>query len=537
MKPNGALTVAVYQMNAIVGDLLGNTDKLLKQIAQAKAKGAEVFIAPELALCGYPAEDLLLRADFYLKCNQQLERLLRVDGITLVIGCPYRIGMDNFNSALVIQNGSIVGRYDKMVLPNYGVFDECRYFTPGVTPLTFEVNGVKCGVIICEDMWETTPILETQEAGAELVFILNASPYEVEKQHERLRTARYRAAEAQLSLIYVNQVGGQDELVFDGASFALDQSGQLLYQGLAFQEQLSFLEYSAKQLQSMQIAPYPDLLASLYAALVLAVKDYVTKNGFKGIVLGLSGGIDSALTLAIAVDALGSDQVMALMLPSQYTADISILDAAAMAKGLQVKYHEIAIKTLFDQFQVALAPLFSGTNVDTTEENLQARIRGNLIMAVSNKFGYLVLTTGNKSELTTGYATLYGDMAGGFAVLKDVTKTQVYALAKWRNEQGQVIPWRVITRPPSAELKENQCDQDSLPDYASLDAILVNLVEHRLSTTAIIELGYAAAEVIKVANLLKQNEYKRRQAAIGPKISRAAFGRDWRYPNTNKFKF
>lgn len=531
------LKVAIYQMNATVGDLTGNTDKLIEQINLSIEQNADIFIAPELAISGYPPEDLLLRESFYHNCHIELERILQIDGITMVIGCPYRIGTDNFNSLFVIRDGNIIGRYDKMLLPNYGVFDECRYFTPGVSPLIFEVNQVKCGVVICEDMWDSVPIAEAKESGAELILIANASPFEIGKHDERLQVSRYRNEENDIPLIYINQIGGQDELIFDGASFALNKNGDLVYQETAFNENLAFLSFANGDIQKSHINQYPNTEAAVYNGLILALRDYINKNSFKGIVLGLSGGIDSALTLAIAVDALGADRVMAVMMPSQYTAGISVDDSREMVDILKVRYEEIAIKPLFDNFCSSLSPIFEGLTSDTTEENLQARIRGNLLMAISNKFGYLVVTTGNKSEMTTGYATLYGDMAGGFALLKDVTKTQVYQLSRWRNLQSQVIPERIITRAPSAELRDNQCDQDSLPEYDILDKILVDLVEHRLSTQEIIAKGYADThDIKKVAHLLKVNEYKRRQAAVGPKISRSAFAKDWRYPNTNKFQ-
>lgn len=533
------IKLAVYQMNSIVGDLAGNTDKLIQQINIAKANGADVFIAPELAISGYPPEDLLLRSDFYLRSQRELDRLLAIDGITMLIGCPYRSGRENYNSLFILRDGNIFGRYDKMLLPNYGVFDECRYFTPGAEAMVFPINGVSCGVIICEDMWDTVPFAESAEQGAELVIVVNSSPFEASKYEERLKVAGYRVSENNVPLIYVNQVGGQDELIFDGASFALDAQGEKVFTMPAFEEQLAYLEYSAAGFSATPVMnDYPQLLeARLYNALVLALRDYVGKNSFKGVVLGLSGGIDSALTLAIAVDALGHDKVHAVMMPSQFTAGISVDDSREMVDILQVAYEEIAIGDIFAQFKHSLNPLFAGLAEDTTEENLQARIRGTLLMAISNKFGYLVVTTGNKSEMTTGYATLYGDMAGGFALLKDLPKTQVFALSNWRNTQSRVIPERIITRPPSAELRENQCDQDSLPEYPVLDAILGQLVEHKRSVQDIIQLGYPSEAVAKVAHLLKINEYKRRQAAVGAKLTTTAFARDWRYPNTNKFKF
>lgn len=535
------LKIAVYQMNSIVGDLKGNTDKLIQQITSAKANHADVFMAPELAISGYPPEDLLLRPDFYNQAQCQLDRLLEIDGITLLIGCPYHSNNENFNSLFVIRDGNFLGRYDKMLLPNYGVFDECRYFTPGVSSLVVPINGVNCGVIICEDMWDTVPIAEACENGAQLILIINSSPFDKYKFEERIKVATYRVEENNVPLIYVNQVGAQDDLIFDGASFALDSNGKTVFQLPAFVEALGYIEFNNGNLQDLNQPlkqVYSETIeARLYNALVLALRDYVEKNGFPGVVLGLSGGIDSALTLAIAVDALGKDRVMAVMMPSQYTAEISLADSREMVNILGVGYYEIGIESIFDAFKQSLALLFVNYEEDTTEENLQARTRGTLLMAISNKFGYLVVTTGNKSEMTTGYATLYGDMAGGFALLKDLLKTEVFALSKWRNKQSRVIPERIITRPPSAELKADQCDQDSLPEYEVLDAILVFLVEQGLSRKEIIQKGFAASDVIKVATLLKTNEYKRRQSAVGPRLSKMAFARDWRYPNTSKFKF
>ena len=537
LKMTKQLKIAIYQMNSIVGDLSGNTDKLIAQINQAKSCAAQLFIAPELAIAGYPPEDLLLREDFYRRCLIELDRLLEIDGITMLIGCPYRVGQENFNSLFMLCDGNILGRYDKMLLPNYGVFDECRYFTPGASSIVVPVAGVECGIVICEDMWDTVPIAEAAEQGAELIVVVNASPFEQGKFEQRLSTARYRVSENKLPLIYVNQVGGQDELVFDGASFAINPNGELAYQAVAFAETLDYINFKANTIEALPLQNYPTAPASLYAALVLALSDYVNKNGFKGITLGLSGGIDSALTLAIAVDALGSDRVLAVMMPSDFTAEISIADSREMVARLGVAYEEIAIKPILAQFTTSLQGLFAGLAADTTEENLQARIRGTLLMALSNKFGYLVVTTGNKSEMTTGYATLYGDMAGGFALLKDLAKTSVYQLSAWRNQQSYVIPERIITRAPSAELRAEQCDQDSLPEYAVLDAILLALVEQNLSVAAIIEQGYNPQDVTQVAQLLKSNEYKRRQAAVGPKLTSTAFSRDWRYPNTSKFNF
>lgn len=534
MKP---LKIAVFQFNPIVGDLSGNTDKLIDAINQAKQNQCDLFISTELAISGYPPEDLLLRSDFYMRSEEQLERLNTITGITLVIGAARQANKLNYNSAYVIRDGQNLGIYDKQLFPNYGVFDEKRYFKSGNTSLVFTCQGVKIGIVICEDIWGSEPARISKHSDAELLCVINASPYEIDKHNQRLSIVNERVSELNIPILYVNQYGGQDELIFDGASFAVNPNKTTAMQLPAFQEKLSFLSYDLAKFTNGEIVAYPDTLESIYNALVVAVQDYVNKNGIKGVLLGLSGGIDSALTLAIAVDALGKDRVIAVMMPSKYTADISVIDSREMVKRLGVRYEEIEISSIFEQFKQQLNPIFTGMAEDTTEENLQARSRGTLLMAISNKLGYLVLTTGNKSEMTTGYATLYGDMAGGFAVLKDVLKTQVYELSKWRNQKSEVIPTRIITRHPSAELRDNQTDQDSLPDYDTLDRIIDMMVHKSLSSTDIIQTGIAVDAVNKVARLLKLNEHKRRQAAVGPKINQIAFAKDWRYPITSRFTF
>ena len=453
----------------------------------------------------------------------------------MLIGAPCQDNGKNYNSVFVIADGEILHRYDKQYLPNYGVFDEKRYFSSGDKPLVLDIQNTKVGIIICEDMWYKEPTYLSK--NADIICVINASPFEINKHQQRLSTAKQRVSEINVPLVYINQFGGQDELIFDGASFALNSDGLIAMQLPAYQEKLAYLEFNNHKLTSSEVASYPNEIASIYEALVLGVKDYINKNGFKGVVLGLSGGIDSALTLAIAVDALGCDKVMAIMMPSNYTADISINDSRDMIKRLNVRYDEIAINTVFDQFQTALSDIFKNLPEDTTEENLQARVRGTMLMAISNKLGFLVLTTSNKSEMATGYGTLYGDMAGGYAVLKDVLKTNVYRLSHYRNSISEVIPNRIITRAPSAELRENQTDQDSLPEYTVLDNIIHLIVECGMSTHSIIKRGFDVSTVLMVANLLKINEYKRRQSAIGPKVSRVSFAKDWRYPVTNKFKF
>ena len=529
------MRIALAQFNPVVGDIAGNTAHILRLAAQAQAAGADVLVTPELALTGYSPEDLLLRDSFYTAVNQGLDALLDLDGITLVIGHPVKIGQERFNAATVMRDGHRLGQYHKMLLPNDEVFDECRYFTPGAAPLVVEVAGTQVGILICEDMWHVEPAAEAADAGAEGLLVLNVSPFHRNKIEARHTAARYRVEESELPLAYVNLTGGQDELVFDGASFALNCAGEVVAQAPAYDDALTLIDFAHGDLQPSPLAALPCHLESVYRALVVGVRDYIGKNGFPGILLGLSGGIDSALTLAIAVDALGADCVHAVMMPSPYTADISLTDSRDMVKRLGVQYSEIAIQPMFDQFEAALAAQFAGLPIDTTEENLQSRIRGVLLMALSNKTGKLVLTTGNKSEMTTGYATLYGDMAGGFAVLKDVAKTLVYDLSRWRNTVSDIIPDRIITRPPSAELRPDQTDQDSLPDYAILDAIMARYVEGNRSAEDIIAEGYPEADVRKVVRLLKINEYKRRQAPVGPRITQRAYGRDWRYPITNRF--
>jgi len=530
--------IAIAQINCGVGDLQGNVQRILSYVARAREAGALLMVAPELALSGYPPEDLLLRPGFYRACREALDGLSReVSGLTLVVGFPEETAEGRFNAAAVIQNGKVVGVYHKHHLPTYRVFDEDRYFVEGTEPYVFELEGVRFGINICADIWEEGAANRAHAGGAEVLLVLNASPYHLEKQISRYEAIRDRIGETRMPVIYANLVGGQDELVFDGASFAMDAAGELTHQFRAFEEELGLVDLDGAKPIKGEIVPEMTVEEATYKALTLGVRDYVSKNGFPGVLLGLSGGIDSALTLCVAVDALGHDRVRAVMMPSQFTASMSLEDAREMAKRLNVRYTEFAIKPVFDAYLHTLSDEFAGLSWDTTEENIQSRIRGTLLMALSNKHGSIVLTTGNKSEMGVGYATLYGDMAGGFAVLKDLSKTMVYRLARYRNEIEPVIPERIITRAPSAELKEDQTDQDSLPPYDVLDAILEAYVERDLSAEEIVELGFSRADVERVVRLIKISEYKRRQAPVGIRVTPRGFGKDWRYPITYKARW
>jgi NAD+ synthase (glutamine-hydrolysing) len=531
------MKIAIAQINCTVGDLAGNAAKIADFAQRAKQQGAEVLLTPELSLCGYPPEDLLLRDGFYHACDKALADLAQhAQGIILIVGHPHKVGKSCYNAASILRDGKIVATYHKHALPNHSVFDEERYFAHGKDPCLIELDGIKFGINICADVWHEHAAIRAKEAGAEVLLVLNASPYHFNKQATRYETIRDRIGDTGLAVVYANLVGGQDELVFDGASFVMDNEGELTHQFPAFEEALGFVEFKDGKLVPGNCEKVVKDEVSIYHALCLGVRDYIQKNHFPGVLLGLSGGIDSALTLAVAVDALGADKVRAVMMPSPYTAQISKDDAREMVKLLGVSYEELDILPTFTALQDTLSPLFKGLPADTTEENLQARIRGTLLMALSNKTGSLVLTTGNKSEMTVGYATLYGDMAGGFAVLKDVSKTWVYRLSRWRNSIGRVIPERIITRPPSAELKPDQTDQDSLPPYDVLDAIMACYVEKNLSIGEIVKLGYAEADVRRVVKLVRIAEYKRRQAPVGVRITDRGFGKDWRYPITVRYQ-
>ncbi len=543
------LSICTAQLNFVVGDLPGNTQKIITAAQEAHAAGAQLLLTPELALCGYAAEDLLLRPAFLAACDDAVKAVAAacagLKGLVVVLGHPQRSAATCFNAASVLRHGVIEQTYAKQLLPNDGVFDEQRHFSPGQSPCVFEVGGVRVGLLICEDAWHDAPAQSCAGAGAELLAVINASPFHAGKGAEREQAMRARVQQTGLPLVYAHLVGGQDELVFDGGSFALSADGTLAGRAPSFISKLALTHITRAQAAlkiEAEIAPEATPEAQLWDALVLAVRDYVGKNGFPGVLLGLSGGMDSALVLAIAVDALGADKVRAVMMPSPYTADISGIDARDMAARVGVRCDEIAIAPAFEAFKLALAADFAGRAEDTTEENLQARIRGTLLMALSNKFGSVVLTTGNKSELATGYCTLYGDMAGGFAVIKDVLKTTVYALARWRNAHDPYgsglnpIPERIITRPPSAELRPDQTDQDSLPPYEVLDAIVTRYMENNESIASLVADGFAAADVERVTRLIQINEYKRRQAPLGPRLTRRSFGKDWRYPVTNRFR-
>lgn len=527
--------IAIAQINCAVGDLAGNAGKIAELAKRARDEGASLLLTPELSLCGYPPEDLLLRSGFYRASDEMLARLAQqIEGIAVVVGHPVEKEGRRYNAASLIRNGKVELSYFKRELPNYSVFDEERYFDAGGAAAVFELDGIRFGLVICEDIWMPAASTLAREAGAEILLVPNASPFHTEKQQVRYAVARERIAETGLSMVYANMVGGQDELVFDGASFAMGRDGRILFRMPSFEEGLGFVEIEDGTAAG-EISPEPSLEESVYRALCLGVYDYVTKNRFPGVLLGLSGGIDSALTLAVAVDALGADKVHAVMMPSQYTAQMSLDDSREMAENFGVRYSELPIQGIHALFLETLSEEFAGLPPNTAEENIQARIRGTLLMALSNKHGAIVLTTGNKSEMAVGYSTLYGDMAGGFAVLKDIRKTLVYRLAHYRNSMGRAIPERVIARPPSAELKENQCDQDSLPPYEVLDAVMEAYMERDLSLQDIVKMGIAESDARRVVHLIKVNEYKRRQSPVGIRITQRGFGRDWRYPITSKF--
>ena len=566
------LKFCVAQLNYCVGDMTGNAQKIIAAAHTAYAEGARLLLTPELAICGYAAEDLFLRTSFIDACDDAVNTVARelagLKGLTVVVGTPTRGNtghgddaprgvrtksmavQQRHNAARVLRDGVVLDTYAKRELPNYQVFDERRYFTPGRGCCVFELEGdqgetIHVGLLICEDAWFEEPAWLAKDAGADVLVVINASPFHVGKGAEREDMMCTRAVATGLPLVYAHLVGGQDEIVFEGRSFALQADGELAGRAESFKENLFYVdavvEGTAVKLEA-EIVAEKCLESDLWDALVLGVRDYLGKNGFSGALLGLSGGIDSALVLAIAVDALGADNVRTVMMPSPYTAEISWLDARDMATRMKVRYDEMSILPEFEAFKTSLAGEFHGLKEDATEENIQARIRGVFLMALSNKFGALVLTTGNKSEMATGYCTLYGDMAGGFAVIKDLLKTTVFALARWRNVNDPYgtgaapIPERIINRPPSAELRADQTDQDSLPPYDVLDGILMRYVENDQSIASIVAAGYDPAVVAHISRLVKINEYKRRQSPVGIRVTPRSFGKDWRYPITNKFR-
>jgi NAD+ synthase (glutamine-hydrolysing) len=540
------MRIAAAQLNQTVGDFDGNARRIIDAAKAAAAAGANLLLTPELSICGYPPEDLLLRPAFHERAASALDRIVAETAaldLALLVGMPVIEAGQRFNSAVLIERGQIRGRYSKRELPNYGVFDERRYFREDGTPFVFECLGLKFGVLICEDFWFRHAPRAAVEAGAQVLLVLNASPFHMGKQDLRVDVARANVTSLGVPMVAANLVGGQDELVFDGLSFALSATGALRVQAPFCEPALMIVDLvapadqgGAPEFQPGQLQLPSPIEEQVYRALVLGVRDYVGKNGFPGALIGMSGGIDSALTLAIAVDALGPERVRAVMMPSPYTAEISWIDSRDMVARLGVRYDEIAIAQCFDAFKSTLAGEFAGLAEDTTEENLQARIRGTLLMALSNKFGSIVLTTGNKSEMAVGYCTLYGDMAGGFAVIKDIAKTLVYRLALWRNTRQPVIPERIITRAPSAELRPGQTDQDSLPPYEVLDAIMQAYMEDDRGIEAIVADGHPRAAVEKVVRLIAISEYKRRQAPVGIRVTHRAFGRDWRMPITSRFR-
>jgi NAD+ synthase (glutamine-hydrolysing) len=563
MNVHSKIKVAAAQLNQIIGDFDGNSQRIVAAVKSAFAQGAHIVLTPELSLTAYPPEDLLLRPKFFEKCAEALAKLtaeLADLDVHLLVGAPVMRAGKRYNAALWLHKGAVIGEYLKHELPNYSVFDEDRYFEVGTEPLVVVVQNTHFGVVICEDFWFDAAPQRAKQAGAQVLLALNASPYHINKQPLRYDVSHDNVSSLKLPFVTANLIGGQDELVFDGHSYALHADGTLAAQAKGFEPDILFVEVQKAEsgtVDFVKTAAQASLAstaaaassasafateAQVYKALVLGVRDYLSKNGFPGAVLGLSGGVDSALVMAIAVDAIGAEKVRAVMMPSPYTAEISWVDARDMAKRLGVRYDEKSIVACFDAFKATLHSEFVGLKEDATEENLQARIRGTLLMALSNKFGSIVLTTGNKSEMAVGYCTLYGDMAGGFAVIKDIPKTLVYRLCQYRNalgvEQGvgEVIPERIITRPPSAELRADQTDQDSLPPYEVLDAIVQGYMVENRSVDQLITDGLPENAVRRVVKLMRLNEYKRRQSPVGIRVSERAFGRDWRYPITSKYR-
>jgi NAD+ synthase (glutamine-hydrolysing) len=537
------ISIALAQFDYVVGDVAGNTQKILDHAVRARDDmRADLVVFPELSVCGYPPEDLLFHAGLRRRIEKALDTIRdSVRDIAVLVGFPDYQDDDIFNACVVFRDGEVLAHYRKHILPNYSVFDEKRYFSAGSEASVFTLNGVRVGINICEDVWDRVPPAASRAAGAEVLLAINGSPYELDSQSQREEVVRQRVLEIGIPVVYLNMVGGQDELVFDGGSFAMDRSGEVVFRAAAFSDDLYCVQLMADGAgvapQPAEIVPLLPKEQSVYEALVCGTRDYVGKHGFPGVVLGLSGGVDSALILAIACDALGAERVNAVMMPFRYTSTMSQEDAAKQTTIQNVRYDVIPIEPIYEATLQQLEPIFEGRVIDVTEENIQARCRGLLLMAISNKTERMLLTTGNKSEMAVGYATLYGDMAGGFAPIKDCSKSLVYKLARYRNTINEVIPERVISRPPSAELRSNQKDSDSLPDYDILDPILEAFIEENASVRDIVERGFDRDVVIRVLEMVKRSEYKRRQAPPGIRISGRAFGRDWRYPITSRYSF
>lgn len=538
-----AVKAALAQIDLVVGDVAGNTAKIIDHAQRARdAEGADIVVFPELSICGYPPEDLLFHAGLRHDVEAAVAEIRdKVFGIAMLLGFPEYEDGHIYNTCAVLQDGAVLAHYRKQLLPNYSVFDEERYFTAGKEPAVFNLNGIRIGLNICEDIWRPGPIGASRVAGAECVLVINGSPFETGSQENRENEVRSRVSEAGIPVVYVNHVGGQDELVFDGGSFVMDADGEIAYRARSFEESMHtiVLEGTARGVcpERGRIAKTDNKVATVYRALVLGTRDYVSNHGFPGVIVGLSGGIDSALVLAIACDAIGADRVQAVQMPFRYTSTMSQEDSAKQARMFDIEYDVIPIEPMYEATIKQLEPVLGVTEPDETEENIQARCRGLLLMAISNKTGRMLLTTGNKSEMAVGYATLYGDMAGGFAPIKDCSKSLVFELARYRNTLGDAIPERVITRPPSAELRPDQKDSDSLPDYEILDPILAAFIEDDLSVAEITAKGFDRDVVIRILEMVKRNEYKRRQAPPGVRISSRAFGRDWRYPITSGYRF
>ncbi len=540
---NNTVTVALAQLDLVVGDVRGNADRIIEYADRARNEmRADLVVFPELSVCGYPPEDLLFHSGLRRRVDEALVRIRdSVRDIAVLIGFPEYHEDDIFNSCAVFRDGQQLAHYRKQILPNYRVFDEVRYFTPGKQASVFSLNGIRIGLNICEDVWQPGPAQMARAAGAEVIVAINGSPYELGSQEQRETVMHDRIQSVGIPAIYLNMVGGQDELVFDGGSFVMDAQGEVVFRAPPFVEGLYAIELAAAasgvRPASANIEPPLPEVESVYQALVCGTRDYVSKHGFPGVILGLSGGIDSALILAIACDAIGVDKVRALMMPFRYTSNMSQEDAAKQVEALGVQYDVIPIEPMYEATIGLLKELFAGKEEDVTEENIQARCRGLLLMAVSNKTGRMLLTTGNKSEMAVGYATLYGDMAGGFAPIKDCSKTLVYRLARYRNSVSEIIPERVLNRAPSAELRPDQKDSDSLPSYDILDPILEAFIEEDLSVEEITARGFDRDVIIRILEMVKLSEYKRRQAPPGIRISSRAFGRDWRYPITSGYTF